>query len=60
VTNWFFDSLYRNGSRDNLLWLQQQGKFKFEYGDIRNQNDIIRILQSLSLTPSFIEQGRWP
>ena len=41
-----FDSLYRNGSRDNLLWLQQQGKFTFEHGDIRNQNDITRIVQT--------------
>jgi CDP-paratose 2-epimerase len=43
-----FDSLYRNGSRDNLLWLQGLGKFNFnfEHGDIRNQNDITRIVQS--------------
>ena len=41
-----FDSLYRNGSRDNLLWLQGQGKFIFEHGDIRNQNDITRIVHS--------------
>lgn len=42
-----FDSLYRNGSRENLGWLQQQGKFRFEHGDIRNQNDITRIIQEL-------------
>lgn len=41
-----FDNLSRNGSRDNLLWLQRQGDFAFEYGDIRNQNDITRIIQS--------------
>ncbi len=41
-----FDSLYRNGSRENLLWLQGQGKFRFEHGDIRNQNDVTRIVQS--------------
>lgn len=41
-----FDSLYRNGSRDNLVWLQGQGKFQFEHGDIRNQNDITRVIQS--------------
>jgi CDP-paratose 2-epimerase len=40
-----FDNLYRNGSRDNLAWLQTQGKFSFEHGDIRNQNDITRIVQ---------------
>jgi CDP-paratose 2-epimerase len=40
-----FDNLLRNGSRDNLLWLQNQGRFSFEYGDIRNQNDITRVIQ---------------
>jgi CDP-paratose 2-epimerase len=41
-----FDSLYRSGSRENLAWLQGQGKLSFEHGDIRNQNDIVRIVQS--------------
>lgn len=41
-----FDSLYRSGSRENLGWLQSQGGFKFEHGDIRNQNDITRVVQS--------------
>lgn len=40
-----FDNLYRNGSRENLTWLQAQGKFTFEHGDIRNQNDITRVVQ---------------
>jgi CDP-paratose 2-epimerase len=40
-----FDSLYRSGSRENLAWLQSQGGFTFEHGDIRNQNDITRIVQ---------------
>lgn len=40
-----FDSLYRAGSRDNLAWLQSQGQFTFEHGDIRNQNDITRVVQ---------------
>lgn len=40
-----FDNLYRNGSRDNLVWLQSQGKFRFEHGDIRNQNDITRLIR---------------
>jgi CDP-paratose 2-epimerase len=40
-----FDSLYRSGSRENLAWLQSQGGFTFEHGDIRNQNDIARIVQ---------------
>lgn len=40
-----FDNLYRNGSRDNLAWLQGQGEFRFEHGDIRNQNDITRLVK---------------
>lgn len=39
-----FDNLYRNGSRDNLLWLQDLGRFQFQHGDIRNQNDVNRIV----------------
>jgi len=40
-----FDSLYRGGSRENLAWLQSHGKFTFEHGDIRNQNDVNRVIQ---------------
>ena len=40
-----FDNLYRNGSRENLTWLETQGKFTFEHGDIRNPNDITRVIQ---------------
>lgn len=43
-----FDNLYRNGSRDNLSWLQGQGTFNFEHGDIRNFNDINRVIRSFS------------
>lgn len=35
-----FDNLYRNGSRDNLTWLQGLGRFNFQHGDIRNNNDV--------------------
>ena len=41
-----FDNLYRDGSRENLVWLQNKGNFRFEHGDIRNQNDITRVVQS--------------
>lgn len=43
-----FDSLYRNGSRENLAWLRLQGKFIFEHGDIRNQNDITQLIQAFA------------
>lgn len=39
-----FDSLYRFGSYQNLEWLKFQGEFEFIHGDIRNTNDVERIL----------------
>lgn len=39
-----FDNLYRLGSVDNLEWLRTQGGFKFVHGDIRNSNDITRVI----------------
>ena len=39
-----FDNLQRNGSSENLSWLYATGKFTFEHGDIRNQNDIERVI----------------
>ena len=53
-----FDSLYRNGSRENLTWLQTQGKFTFEHGDIRNQNDITRVIQSFKPDAIFHLAGQ--
>lgn len=53
-----FDNLYRNGSRENLDWLQGQGKFRFEHGDIRNQNDITRIVQSFKPDAIFHLAGQ--
>ena len=41
-----FDNLYRSGSLVNLAWLQNQGSFMFEHGDIRNANDIERVIKS--------------
>ena len=40
-----FDSLYRFGSYQNLDWLKSQGKFKFIHGDIRNTNDVERMIK---------------
>ena len=39
-----FDNLYRNGSQSNLQWLRGQGKFEFVHGDIRNSNDVQRVI----------------
>ena len=41
-----FDNLYRSGSIENLAWLKNQSSFAFEHGDIRNANDIARVVQS--------------
>ena len=40
-----FDSLYRQGSYQNLEWLKSQGEFEFIHGDIRNTNDVERMIQ---------------
>ncbi len=41
-----FDNLSRVGSEKNLAWLLGLGKFKFVNGDIRNQNDVERIIKA--------------
>ncbi|WP_189612658.1 NAD-dependent epimerase/dehydratase family protein [Pigmentiphaga litoralis] len=41
-----FDSLYRSGSLSNLHWLQSKGNFSFVHGDIRNTNDVDRVVAS--------------
>lgn len=53
-----FDNLYRNGSRDNLAWLQSQGEFRFEHGDIRNQNDITRLIKEVKPDAIFHLAGQ--
>ncbi|WP_243370806.1 GDP-mannose 4,6-dehydratase [Geotalea sp. SG265] len=40
-----FDNLYRAGSVDNLTWLKGQGSFRHVHGDIRNVNDIARLIR---------------
>lgn len=39
-----FDNLYRQGSQSNLQWLRGQGSFEFVHGDIRNANDVLRVI----------------
>ena len=34
------DNLYRNGSKANLRWLKQRGKFDFFHSDIRNSHEV--------------------
>ena len=53
-----FDNLCRNGSRENLTWLQTQGKFIFQHGDIRNQNDITSVIQAFKPDAIFHLAGQ--
>ncbi|MCL0029648.1 GDP-mannose 4,6-dehydratase [Dehalococcoidia bacterium] len=39
-----FDNLSRLGSVENLAWLQETGEFEFRQGDIRNWNDVDRVV----------------
>lgn len=41
------DNLQREGSRINLEWLKTQGKFNFFHADIRNSNDVERIIAQI-------------
>jgi CDP-paratose 2-epimerase len=41
-----FDNLYRFGSYQNLEWLRTKGEFKFIQGDIRNTNDVERMIKN--------------
>ena len=40
-----FDNLCREGAVSNLHWLRSQGTFLYVHGDIRNQNDVTRMLR---------------
>ena len=39
-----FDNLSRSGAMDNLAWLKGKGEFRFVHGDIRNRNDVHRVV----------------
>ncbi|MDC0464295.1 NAD-dependent epimerase/dehydratase family protein, partial [Pseudomonadales bacterium] len=43
-----FDNLSRVGSSLNLEWLKTKGNFEFIYGDIRNSNDVERLVKNTS------------
>ncbi|KXS43217.1 MAG: CDP-paratose 2-epimerase [Candidatus Frackibacter sp. T328-2] len=44
---YILDNLYRKGSAKNLEWLNEQGEFRFIHGDIRNKNDVERIIKQI-------------
>ena len=41
------DNLSRMGSIDNLGWLKEQGDFRFIHADIRNANDVTRVISEV-------------
>ena len=53
-----FDNLSRFGSELNLSWLQSMGGLKFIHGDIRNKNDIERIIQNENFDAVFHLAGQ--
>jgi len=53
-----FDNLYREGSRLNLSWLTNQGQFRFVHGDIRNFNDVNRLIQEFKPEAIFHLAGQ--
>jgi CDP-paratose 2-epimerase len=53
-----FDSLYRQGSLSNLQWLRKQGNFEFVHGDIRNANDVDRVVKRVKPDAVFHLAGQ--
>ncbi|MBV5341693.1 MAG: GDP-mannose 4,6-dehydratase [Deltaproteobacteria bacterium] len=53
-----FDNLYREGSLLNLAWLKDKGEFRFVHGDIRNQNDMTRLVQNFKPEAIFHLAGQ--
>jgi CDP-paratose 2-epimerase len=47
-----FDNLSRYGTTENRAWLLAQGAFRFVHGDIRNHNDVTRLV--LEMQPDAI------
>ncbi len=53
-----FDNLHREGSAVNLEWLRRQGKLRFIDGDIRNANDISRLVREIMPNAVFHFAGQ--
>lgn len=53
-----FDNLMRKGSFQNLEWLRSIGKFKFEHGDTRNENDVETLFRQNSFDWVFHLAGQ--
>lgn len=53
-----FDNLSRLGATDNLAWLRERGRFQFSHGDIRNPNDVTRVVQDFRPNAVFHLAGQ--
>ncbi len=53
-----FDNLYRHGSQNNLQWLRGLGQFEFTHGDIRNANDVQRVIARMKPDAVFHLAGQ--
>jgi len=53
-----FDNLGRFGSALNLEWLRGLGKFEFIHGDIRNANDVARLVAKIKPEAIFHLAGQ--
>lgn len=53
-----FDNLSRSGSIDNHVWLKSQGQFTYIHGDIRNLNDVNRLVSTFKPDAIFHLAGQ--
>lgn len=53
-----FDNLSRLGTNENLQWLKSLGNFEFVHGDIRNKNDVTRLISRLKPDAIFHLAGQ--
>ncbi|PHY64075.1 GDP-mannose 4,6-dehydratase [Shewanella xiamenensis] len=53
-----FDNLSRLGTTDNLAWLKSFGEFDFVHGDIRNKNDVTRLIERVKPDAIFHLAGQ--
>ena len=52
------DNFFRKGCNQNLKWLRKKGPFEFLYGDIRNNNDVERIIREINPDVIFHVAGQ--
>jgi len=52
------DNFFRKGCNQNLNWLRKKGSFEFLYGDIRNNNDVERIIREINPDVIFHVAGQ--